>query len=109
VSAKGAEEVVVESLAGGRASGLAVRVKPGARRSGVTGTWNGRLALAVQSPPEDGRANEELLRLVAALFGLRRSAVELAAGAGARQKKLRLALAPADCRRRVAELLEEAR
>lgn len=100
-------DVALEDVDGGSAVRLPVRVQPGARRRGVAGTWNGRLKLAVPAPALDGRANEELVRLVAELFGLRRAEVELVAGAGSRSKVLRLALPGVQCRRRLAELLAE--
>ncbi len=99
-------EVEVAAADGGAASLLKVRAQPGARRRGVAGTWNGHLKLAVAAPPEDGRANDELVRLAAELFGLRPSAVTLVSGHSARSKTLRLEAAPAGVRARLAQLLE---
>jgi hypothetical protein len=90
---------------GGRAVRLSVRVQPNARRRGVAGEWNGLLRLAVPAPPEDGRANAAALELVAELFDLRPSAVELVQGHSARTKVFRLALPEARARARLAELL----
>jgi uncharacterized protein YggU (UPF0235/DUF167 family) len=63
-----------------------VRVKPNARESSLEqspdGTWIARL----KSPPVDGRANEELVALVAERFRCRRAAVRIKAGAAARVK-----------------------
>ena len=101
-----AEPVLVVATEGGAASLLAVRAQPGARRRGVAGTWNGCLKLAVTAPAEDGRANEELVRLAAELFLLRPSAVSLVQGHSGRQKTLRLEAAPADVRARLRSLLE---
>lgn len=76
-----------------RASGsrtLRIRVKPNARASSLElqedGTWIARL----KSPPVDGRANAELIALVAERFGCPKSAVRLKAGAGARMKLLEI-------------------
>lgn len=91
---------------GGKASLLSVRAQPGARRRGVAGTFNGHLKLAVTAPADDGRANEELLRLTAELFGLRPSSVTLVRGHSARHKTLRLEAAPDDVRARLKGLLE---
>jgi uncharacterized protein (TIGR00251 family) len=91
--------------AGDEAVHLSVRLQPGARRAGVAGSWNGLLRLAVAAPPEDGRANEAAARLLAELFGLRPSSVELLRGHSSRSKVFRLALAPARARARLAELL----
>jgi len=89
----------------GRAVRLAVRVQPNARRRGVAGSWNGLLRLAVAVPPEDGRANAAVAELLAELFELRPSAVELVQGHSARTKVFRLALAATAARTRLAELL----
>ena len=89
----------------GRSVLLSVRVQPGARRAGAMGRWNGLLKLAVAAPPEDGRANEAALALLAELFGLRPSAVALVRGHSARTKVFRLALSPAAARARLAALL----
>lgn len=91
--------------AGDDAVHLTVRLQPGARRTGVAGSWNGVLRLAVAAPPEGGRANEAAARLLAELFDLRPSSVELLRGHSSRSKVFRLALAPLRARARLAELL----
>jgi uncharacterized protein (TIGR00251 family) len=69
---------------------ITVRVKP---RSAVSlleaeasGTWIARL----RSPPIDGKANAELLALVAKHFGCSKSSVALVSGASARLKLVRI-------------------
>ena len=66
---------------------LPVRAQPGARKAGIKGEQNGALRLAVTAPPEDGRANEALVKLLRELLDLKRSQVELIAGATSREKK----------------------
>jgi hypothetical protein len=65
---------------------IQVKVKPRARVSHLTpgegGTWLAQL----KSPPVDGKANEELVSLVARHFGCRKSAVSVKSGASARMK-----------------------
>jgi hypothetical protein len=46
------------------------------------GTW----VATVRSPPVDGKANDELCRLVARHFGVRPSQVRIKSGAAARTK-----------------------
>lgn len=69
---------------------LQVRVKPRSRVSSLErlsdGTWVARL----RAPPVDGRANEELVALVAERFGRPKSAVTIRAGAGGRTKLVRV-------------------
>jgi uncharacterized protein (TIGR00251 family) len=91
---------------GGAAVRLAVRVQPGARRSGVAGLHAGALKLAVSAPPADGRANAAAAELVAELFGLRASSVTLVRGHSSRSKVFRLALPLETARARLAALLE---
>lgn len=65
---------------------LQVKVKPRAQVSDLIqasdGTWVARL----KSPPVDGKANEELIGLVARQFQCRKSAVTIKAGATGRTK-----------------------
>ena len=59
----------------------------GARRSGVQGEQNGALKVAVQAPPQDGRANEALVEVLREALGLKRSQVELLGGSTGRDKR----------------------
>lgn len=55
--------IQVHAARGGALFG--VKARPGAPRSSVQGEWNGLLKVAVAAPPEDGRANEVLIRFLA--------------------------------------------
>jgi len=82
-----------------------VRAQPGvsgARRSAVAGLWNGCLKLCVSAPPEDGRANEALLELLAELLGLARSRILLVRGDKAREKHFSVPMDPQSVRERLA-------
>ncbi len=83
-----------------------MRAQPGARREGLAGTWNGMLKLAVRLPPEDGRANDRLLRLLSELLGLRQNQVALLAGERARNKEFRVELPCREVRARLAGRLD---
>lgn len=69
---------------------LQVKVKPNARVSaleqGEGDTWLARLKAA----PVDGKANEELIALVARHFQCRKSAVSIKAGRSSRTKLIRI-------------------
>jgi uncharacterized protein (TIGR00251 family) len=69
---------------------IAVKVKPNARASTLTLADDGAWLAQLKSPPVDGKANEELLRLVARHFACPRSAVSLKSGASARTKLVRI-------------------
>jgi uncharacterized protein (TIGR00251 family) len=63
-------------------------VVPGAGRAGVVGLHGEELRVRVASPPVDGRANDELCRLLADVLGLRPREVEVLAGATSRSKQV---------------------
>lgn len=67
---------------------IEVQVKPNARVSELVdngdGTWTARL----KSPPVDGKANEELIALVARRFGCAKAEVGIKTGASGRRKRL---------------------
>jgi len=69
---------------------IAVKVKPNAAVSVLqqdeAGTWFAQL----RSPPAQGKANAELIELVARHFGCRRSAVSIRRGASSRLKLVRI-------------------
>jgi len=69
---------------------LAVWVTPGAPRSEVIGVSDGRLRLRLAAPAREGKANAELVRLVAETLGIPRRQVDLATGAASRRKLLRV-------------------
>ena len=65
---------------------IQVRAKTGSRVSTLErnddGTWLARL----KSPPVDGKANAELIALIAERFRCRKADVEIRSGAGGRLK-----------------------
>lgn len=68
---------------------LAVRVQPGARRNALVDRLaNGEWKLAVSAPPEDGRANEAVIELLAELLGVKRRQVVVTRGASSRSKTI---------------------
>jgi uncharacterized protein (TIGR00251 family) len=69
---------------------FAVRVQPRASRSEVVGEVAGALKVRLAAPPVDGAANEELLRLLAKVFGVGRAQVEIVMGTRGRQKAVRV-------------------
>ena len=70
---------------------LQVRVKPNARASSLVEQEDGTWLAELKSPPVDGKANAELIALVAERFGCRKSAVTIKAGAGGRMKLVKVA------------------
>lgn len=73
---------------------LSIRVVPGAKKSAFAGEQDGRLKVRLQAPPVEGKANKELLRFLAAGFGLKKNRVSLAGGLRSREKVVLLAGVP---------------
>ena len=69
---------------------IQVKVRPRARTSALEALEDGSWRAELKSPPVDGRANDELVALVARRFGCARSAVSIHSGAGARTKLVRI-------------------
>jgi len=69
---------------------ISIKVKPNSRASLLTQLEGGGWLAQLKSPPVDGKANDELLALVARHFGCRKSAVSLKSGASARIKLVRI-------------------
>ncbi len=67
-----------------------VLVQPRASRAKVGPIHDGRLKVAVTSPPVDGEANAAVIELFAKQLGVARGAVEVIAGASSRRKTLRI-------------------
>ncbi len=69
---------------------IQVNVKPNARVSSLAEGSGGLWQAQLKSPPVDGKANEELVALVAEHFGCRKSAVSIKSGASRRMKLVQI-------------------
>ena len=69
---------------------IQVKVKPNARVSLREEQGPGVWLAHLKSPPIDGKANEELIALVARQFACRKSAVTIKSGASGRMKLVRI-------------------
>lgn len=90
---------------------LSLKVTPRAAHPGVTGVEadaSGRawLGVRVTAPPEGGKANSEVIRLLAKRWGVRASDLQVVSGAGARRKVLRLEGPPAELVARLSTIEE---
>ncbi|MDR1411116.1 MAG: DUF167 domain-containing protein [Spirochaetaceae bacterium] len=83
---------------------LDIKAHPGASRSRLAGTVNGRLKVQIAKAPEDGKANAELASFLAGLLGCARREVAIAAGERSRLKTVAL---PASCLEKLEGLLRE--
>jgi uncharacterized protein YggU (UPF0235/DUF167 family) len=70
---------------------LPVRAKAGAKANELIDERDGALRVAVTAPPEGGRANEAIVRVLADSLNLRTSQITLLTGAGSRSKRFLVA------------------
>ena len=74
---------------------ISLHITPKASRSEIVG-WikdaEGRpvLKVKVAAPPEDGKANDELIRFLAKQWGVPKAALELTNGEASRHKRLKI-------------------
>ncbi|MFM7132882.1 MAG: DUF167 domain-containing protein [Planctomycetota bacterium] len=73
-----------------RGEDLEIRIKavPGARRDEIAGAVGDRIKVRVSAPPEGGRANEAILRLLSKALAVPGRSVELANGAASPRKSV---------------------
>lgn len=64
-----------------------VRVRAGARRTGVAGHHDGALRIDVSAAPEKGKANRGVAAVLAEVFQVPKSSITLSAGATSSQKR----------------------
>ena len=76
---------------------LRVKARPGARQDAILGVRGTELLVAVRVPPEKGRANAEIARMLAEALGVSRDRVALKVGGSSSHKVFTLprAAAPA--------------
>ena len=67
-----------------------VHVQPGGSRDEVVGQHGDALKVKVSAPPEGGRANDAVCRVLAEAFGVSRSSVAVVSGVTNRRKRIRL-------------------
>jgi len=69
---------------------IPLRVQPKASSDRIAGEYAGALKVCVTSPPEDGKANAAVIKLIAKQLRVARSSVEIVSGQSSRQKKIHI-------------------
>lgn len=88
---------------------LRLHVQPGAGRAAVTGRHGDALKVKVAAPPLQGRANAAVCALLAELFDVPGSRIELVSGETRRDKRVRIReVDPAHVARVIEEAIERA-
>ena len=65
---------------------ISVIVKPNSKKEEVVPSGDGAYTVRVAAPPVEGKANERVVELLAEHFGVPKSRVSIARGAGGRRK-----------------------
>ena len=75
---------------------LAIHAQPGAKRTEVAGLHGQALKVRVAAPPVEGRANDELIALIAEMLGVRKKSVSVVKGRSSRHKTVLVAAPQTD-------------
>lgn len=67
-----------------------VRVTARAAKSEIVGALGGALKIRIASPPVDGAANAELIKLLAKVFNVSKSEVEIVGGQTSKSKQIKI-------------------
>jgi uncharacterized protein (TIGR00251 family) len=65
-----------------------IRVRANASKNYVGGNLEDRLIVRVQAPPEDGKANQAVVKVLAKAFNVRQREVEVISGDTFRDKRI---------------------
>ena len=69
---------------------FAVRVIPRASKSEIVGEHDNALKIKLASPPVDGAANEELVKVLSKFLGVSKGDVEIISGMASKSKRVRV-------------------
>jgi uncharacterized protein (TIGR00251 family) len=69
---------------------LKVQVKPNTKQQKIKEQADGSLTIYLKSPPVDGKANQELIKLLAKYYGIPKSQVLIKSGSSSRNKLIEL-------------------
>ena len=67
-----------------------VKAVPGASQTRIMGEYNEALKIAVQAPPEKGKANEMLVKFLAKTLGINKQNIKIITGETSQIKKIQI-------------------
>lgn len=67
-----------------------VKVKPNSKIQKIVEEADGSLTVYLKSPPVDGKANEELIKLLSKKFDILKSSIRIKSGLYSRQKLIEI-------------------
>ena len=69
---------------------LQVKVKPNSKKQSIEEAVDGSLTVHLKSPPVDGKANKELIELLAGKFNVPKSQVRIKSGLSSKNKLIEI-------------------
>ncbi|WP_013322431.1 DUF167 domain-containing protein [Gloeothece verrucosa] len=69
---------------------IQVKVKPNAKQQKIEELEDGSLVISLKSPPVDGKANEELIKLLAKKYQVSKSQISIQSGLSSRNKLIEI-------------------
>ena len=67
-----------------------IKVEPRSSRSGIVGPYGDALKVKLTSPPVEGKANKELIEVLAKGFSISKKNIEIISGQSSKNKVVRL-------------------
>jgi hypothetical protein len=67
-----------------------VKVKPNSRKQNIEESTDGSLTVQLKSPPVEGKANKELIELLAKKFDVPKSQIRIKSGLSSRTKLIEI-------------------
>lgn len=71
---------------------LRVKVKPNSKQQSIEEEADGSFKISLKSPPVDGKANQELINLLAKKFNVKKSEITIKSGLSSKNKLIELPL-----------------
>lgn len=65
---------------------ITVKVKPNSKEQNIIRNKDGSLLVRLKSPPVDGKANQELINILAKEFKVKKSQIKIKSGSSSRKK-----------------------
>lgn len=69
---------------------LKIKVEPRSSRAGIIGQYGDALKVKLTSPPVEGKANKELIEILAKEFSIARKDIEIISGQSSKNKIVKL-------------------
>ncbi len=69
---------------------ITVKVKPNSKEQNIIRNKDGSLLVRLKSPPVDGKANQELINILAKEFKVKKSQIKIKYGSSSRQKLIEI-------------------